>query len=157
MMADTPYSTDESNDLPRTVRQQKEARARDQMAREILNAPRPAYQREVPAPPPAQTPAQRPAAQQPYTAPLSDTLAADSGRAEAYSPAASFPPGEYPATAVKRFDVPFTHLVGFFLKCAVAAIPASLLLGAILWGLGHLAQTYLPWLIKMQVLITFPG
>jgi hypothetical protein len=38
----------------------------------------------------------------------------------------------------------------------LAAIPAILLLGAILWGLGTLAQMYLPALVKMRILITFP-
>ena len=42
-MSEAPLTSGGDDDLPRTVRQQKEARARDQMAREILNAPRPAY------------------------------------------------------------------------------------------------------------------
>jgi len=48
-------------------------------------------------------------------------------------------------------------MVGFFLKAALAAIPAILLLTALLWGLGQLAQTYLPCLVRMRILITFPG
>lgn len=59
-----------------------------------------------------------------------------------------------PAT-VKRFDVPFSHLVRFFLKCAVAAIPALILLGCILWLLGALSTALFPNLVKLKILIGF--
>ncbi len=62
-----------------------------------------------------------------------------------------------PAARVTRFDVPFMHMVTFFLKAALAAIPAILVLGVALWIVGHLAQTYFPQLVKMQVLIWFPN
>ncbi|MEO1283220.1 MAG: hypothetical protein AAFV69_16020, partial [Pseudomonadota bacterium] len=58
---------------------------------------------------------------------------------------------------VTRFNVPFFHLVGFFIKAAFAAIPALLLLGGILWGIGMVLQTYFPWLIKMQIFVHFPS
>jgi hypothetical protein len=147
-MAEQPYSASESDDLPRTVRQQKEARARDQMAREILNAPRPQ---------PASRQAQAAAAAPPSATVASPSLASDYDRAADYAPPGRLPPGEAPAATVTGFEVPFLHMVGFFLKAALAAIPAILLLTALLWVLGQLAQTYLPWLIKMRILITFPG
>lgn len=61
------------------------------------------------------------------------------------------------AARVTRFDVPFSHLVMFFLKAALAAIPALLLLGALLWAVGHLVQMFFPQLVKMQILIWFPN
>ncbi len=48
-----------------------------------------------------------------------------------------------PATVV-RFDVPFTHLMGFFIKAVFAAIPALILLGVLLWFAGSLLKTLLP-------------
>ena len=153
-MADIPYPSEDGNDLPRTVRQQqKEARARDQMAKEILNAPRPAYAQQAQA---SQRAAQQ-AATPPPPAAASSALAADYSRSQEYAQPMRLPPGEFPATTVTRFQVPFVHLVAFFLKAALAAIPAMLLLGGILWGLGTLAQTYMPALVKMRILITFPG
>ncbi len=59
--------------------------------------------------------------------------------------------------AVQRLEVPFFHLMAFFLKAVVAAIPALLLLGAVLWGIGHVLQTFFPWLVKMQIFIHFPS
>ena len=48
-----------------------------------------------------------------------------------------------PAT-VMRFDVPFTHLVRFFLKSALAALPALILLGTLLWMTITLVRTNYP-------------
>jgi hypothetical protein len=163
-MADTPYPADESNDLPRTVRQQqKEARARDQVARDIL--PKPAYAREAQQAQQAQNLASQRAAQTAAAPPPpvtgapapAPTLAADTSRAQDYAPFSRLPPGEFAPATVARFQVPFLHLVGFFLKAALAAIPALLLLGGLFWVLGQAMKTYMPWLLKMQILITFPG
>lgn len=60
------------------------------------------------------------------------------------------------ATAVSRFDVPFAHLMAFSIKAVVAAIPALVLLTAILWVGGALLKAFFPELIHMQILITFP-
>jgi hypothetical protein len=164
-MADTPYPADDSNDLPRTVRQQqKEARARDQVARDIL--PKPAYAREAQQAQQAQNQAQnlanqraaQAAAPPPPTATApATTLSADYSRAQDYAQPARLPPGEFAPATVARFQVPFLHLVGFFLKAALAVIPALLLLGGVFWVLGQAVKTYMPWLLKMQILITFPG
>lgn len=61
-----------------------------------------------------------------------------------------------PAT-VKRFDVPFIELMMFFIKAVFAAVPALIILGVILWCVGHLLQIYFPQIIKMQILIRFPN
>jgi hypothetical protein len=72
----------------------------------------------------------------------------------AAEPAATDVP--YPAV-VRGFDVPFLHLVKFFLKAVFAAIPALILLTAILWLLGGLLQAFFPDLVKMKILIGFGG
>lgn len=60
-------------------------------------------------------------------------------------------------SVVRRFDVPFLHLVGFFLKAVLAMVPALIVLGLILWGIGQFLQTFFPHLVKMQILIWFPN
>ena len=135
-MTDTSYRSGGDDDLPRTVRQQKEARARDQAAREILNAPRAT------------------AARGPSSSTLGNHLASDFLGDD--FPAAQAPPGEYPAATVKRIELPFLHMVFFFLKVVIAAIPALILLTAILWGVGQIAKHFLPWLIQMKIDLTFP-
>jgi hypothetical protein len=87
-----------SDDLPRTLRRERDARERE------------AREREAKARGPKL--AQDFRGQEPAFAAAPMTLA--------------------PAT-VMRFDVPFTHLVRFFLKSAVAALPAIVLLGTLLW------------------------
>ena len=67
------------------------------------------------------------------------------------------PMDDPPPATVTRIDVPFLRLMFFFLKAVVAAIPALILLTAILWAGGQLVERYYPELIKMRILITFPG
>jgi hypothetical protein len=128
-----PFPDESPDDLPRTVRREKEARAREARARE------------------AQERAFRPSL---------------STRPEEYSrPAPQIYRGDFesreeptllPAT-VHRLDVPFTHLARFFLKAVLAAIPALILLGTILWFAGTVLQSQFPQLIKMRILIGFAG
>ncbi len=120
------------DDLPRTVRRERDARAREARERE-------ARERD-------------------------DTLRRDDSLRDAprfinRDSGYSRPPyGDEPvAAAVTRFDVPFMRLVMFFLKAVLAAIPALILLGALLWFAGHILQTQFPELIKMKILITFPN
>ena len=61
----------------------------------------------------------------------------------------------YPAV-VKQLDVPFLHMMVFFLKAVIAAIPALIVLGAIVWLSGEILQQFFPWLIKMRIIIQFP-
>jgi hypothetical protein len=122
------------DDLPRTVRREKEARAREaREARERARRDRderrlePAFgdlpsclSRDRPAPPPVY--------------------------------------GDEPvAAAVRRFDVPFLHLMAFFLKAVVAAIPALMLLGVILYFAGKGLEAYFPEFVRMKIMIMFPG
>ena len=62
-----------------------------------------------------------------------------------------------PPATITRFEVPFFHLMVFFLKAVIAAIPALFLLLAILWGIGEILTATFPELIKMQILIRMPN
>jgi hypothetical protein len=61
-----------------------------------------------------------------------------------------------PAATVTGIDMPFGKLVAFFLKAAVAAIPAILLLTVFLWLFGQALQTFFPSLLKLKILIYMP-
>lgn len=61
------------------------------------------------------------------------------------------------AAEVTRLDVPFFHLMFFFIKAVFAAIPALFILGVLLWLAGDVLQMLFPWLIKTQILIQFPN
>ena len=61
-----------------------------------------------------------------------------------------------PATTVVDFDVPLSKLAMFFVRAVFAAIPAMLVLLALLWVLGHTLQTFFPQLLKMKILIYVP-
>ena len=123
-----PIGDDPVDDLPRTFRREKEARERE--ARDRV------AREKAPVPSLSQTP-------DAYVEP-----------APQVAPVIADMP--YPAV-VRRFDVPFLHLVTFFLKSVLAAIPALFLLGVILWFGGHLLQGLFPDLVKMKILISFPG
>lgn len=64
-------------------------------------------------------------------------------------------PGDLPPVSVQRLDVPFFRLAWFLMKCVLAGIPALLLLFAVLWGLGQAMQKFVPWLVKLRILISF--
>lgn len=129
-----PLTADgDMDDLPRTLRREKEARLREARERE------------------AQAAAMAPSG-----------LSAPQPEARGYGAAADPYAGTYPAAdaypaAVTRFDVPFFRLVGFFIKAAFAAIPAILILGVLLWLTGQALEMAFPELLKMKILITFPN
>ena len=123
-----PIGDEPVDDLPRTFRREKEARQREAQER--------ASRDRAAAPSLSQTP-------DAYVEP---------------APAAHAPIQDLPMPAVvRRFDVPFLHLVTFFLKAVIAAIPAMILLGVILWFGGHILQAFFPDLVKMKILLSFPG
>jgi hypothetical protein len=132
---DFTHATDGGpDDLPRTLRRERDARERE--AREREHAERQERERQA--------------------------------RERAWAEAASYVGPRYPSSdpyalaqapvsgSVNRLDIPFFHLMGFFIKAVLAGIPALILLGALLWGAGHLLQIYFPQLVKMQILILFP-
>lgn len=67
-------------------------------------------------------------------------------------------PAGFDATpaVVKRFEVPFLHLMAFFIKAVVAAIPAIVLLGVLLWFAGAAIKSAYPQLIHTEVVIRVP-
>ncbi|MGL4396007.1 MAG: hypothetical protein ACRCS9_05660 [Hyphomicrobium sp.] len=149
-----PLGDDPADDLPRTFRREKEARERQ--ARE--NAAR-----ERAAAPSLSTPAPKSAAPASVSGSMagapSPKLSADLGSTAPTSAASEETlvyDVPYPAV-VRRFDVPFFHLMGFFLKAVLAAIPALILLTAVLWIFGALLQSLFPELIKLKILIGFQG
>jgi hypothetical protein len=57
---------------------------------------------------------------------------------------------------VTAFNVPFLRLMVFCIKLVLAAVPALILLTALLWLAGEVLITYFPWLVKVQVVIRVP-
>lgn len=111
-----PLPSDETaDDLPRTFRRERDARAKEAREREERE------QREAEA---------------------------RKARGERVSP---FAAPDAPSATITGFDVPFTHLVMFFLKAAIAAVPALLLLGAMLLLIGTLIALFDPGLVPIQL------
>lgn len=131
------------DDLPRTVRRERDAREREAREREA----RERAQREREMGPsmgggmgPGMGPA--PASLGPQPAPMR----MDSDDFDLPAP---------PAT-VTALDIPFLKLMLFLIKAVLAGIPALLLLGAIMWGMGHALQTFFPALLKLKIMIYVP-
>lgn len=59
-------------------------------------------------------------------------------------------------TTVTDVRIPFFRLMMFCFKLVFAAIPALILLTAILGVAGHAMMTFFPWLVKLQILIKVP-
>lgn len=139
-----PLGDEQNDDLPRTFRREKEARAREareRAAQERAAAP------SLPAP---SAPTQNTMGYGPAPSAPAPRVDADPD----YAPQIMDAP--YPAT-VQRFEVPFLHLVMFFLKAVLAAIPALILLTVILWFAGSALQALFPELVKMKILISLPN
>src|SRR5262245_58079961 len=108
--------TAEDDDLPRTIRREREARERE--ARE-----RQAREREAAAA---------------VSVPSIDHDAA-------YGALAA------PPATVTDIDVPFLRLMMFFVKAVFAAVPALIVLTALLWLFGQGLQSFFPQLLKMKI------
>ena len=114
-MPEPTLSMTVDDDLPRTIRREREARDREARERQAAAAA-PVLPREV------------------------------DGEFELRAPAAT----------IVDFDVPLGKLAMFFVRAVFAAIPALLVLMALLWVLGHTLQTFFPQLLKMKILIYMP-
>lgn len=135
-MAEPKFSSGETmgpnDDLPRTLRREREAQARRAREQELELSDR------------------------------ADRAAGGGDGPSFEAPAFEDERYEYddidpaPAT-VTRLDIPFLHLMVFFLKAVIAGIPALILLLAILWLCGEILTATFPELIKMQVLIRMPN
>ena len=123
-MPEPTFSMTADDDLPRTIRREREAREREARERE-------AREREA------------------GTAGKRRPGRCCTGRRRSQMPPLA-------AATVVDFDVPFAKLAMFFIKAVFAAIPALLVLMALLWVLGHTLQLFLPQLLKMKILIYMP-
>lgn len=123
-MAEPQFAMHGDDDLPRTLRRERDARRQAQNFQQ----------------------------QHPTSASSAPTIPDDQAR-----PFTSDEPGEGPSVTVTAFDVPFMRMVTFYLKSVIAAIPALILLGLIMFAMGQIAQRFLPWLVKMRIMISFPG
>ncbi|MFT7573956.1 MAG: hypothetical protein ACI9XZ_000318 [Alphaproteobacteria bacterium] len=133
-MAEPSFSSaagmDADDDLPRTLRRERDAQARRAREHELKGAaPEQITQHAAPdnAAPPYRD---------------------DNYDYDDLDPA--------PAT-VSRLEIPFVHLMVFFLKAVIAAIPALILLVGILWLFGEVLTASFPELVKMQILIRIPN
>ena len=113
-MTEPTFSMTADDDLPRTIRREREARERQ--ARESQAAAAAVLPRE--GAPALETPA--------------------------------------PAASVVDIDMPFAKLAMFFMRAVFAAIPALIVLTAVLWVFGHTLQLFFPQLLKMKILIYMP-
>jgi hypothetical protein len=129
---------DETEDLPRTFRREKEARAREAREREAQE------RAAAPSLPMGDEDRPRPQPKIYASADLNPDITGSSR--DALVPA-----------SVRKIDVPFVELAIFFLKAVLAAIPALILLTAVLWTFGSLLELAFPWLIKTKILISFPN
>ena len=142
-MSDVKYQplTDYMDDLPRTLRRERESR--DRAAREKLE------REQAPAAAPGGWDRGKILATQPtFTGPET---------AIPYDTSYSAQEAGQNSVVVNRFKIPFFSLMAFFIKAVFAAVPAMLILVAMFYGLGIALQTYFPELIKMKILISFPG
>jgi hypothetical protein len=57
---------------------------------------------------------------------------------------------------VTGFDVPFFKLMQFFIKAVFAAIPALIILGVMLWFAGAALKSAYPGLVHTEVVIRVP-
>ena len=128
-MPEPILTMDADDDLPRTIRRERDAKqAREREARE-REAQAQARERLSPGPDPMHF----------FQQPAAYSFAAPAGSAAA------------------TLDVPFSRLMAFFFKAVFAAIPALIVLGALLWLAGHGLQTFFPGLVKLKVLVYMPS
>lgn len=132
------------DDLPRTIRRERELRER---------ALREQQAREQGRPGPGEAGSWR---DEPRAAAASGLDLVRPMPGNPYDRAQLAHADELTDVAVRRLNVPFFSLMGFFIKAVFAAVPALLLLLAMLYGLGMVLEAYFPWIIKMKILVSFP-
>ncbi len=119
-MAQPRFADDD--DLPRTLRRERDAREREMREREMA-------------------------------ALAADDLRGQAGPGYAAPYAYDTAPAGDGTVTVTRLRIPFFHLVGFFLKAVIAAIPALILLTGLLWGLGQGLKTFFPGLRHLEIIV----
>lgn len=128
-------------DLPRTLRRAKAEQRRESLEREQAEPRREAAAK------PDHPPADRARAHIPQIG--------SQFRAGEYAEQSRYQDDGEDEVTITRIRVPFFHLMGFFMKAALASVPALILIGAILYGITLLIQRFLPWL-QPQLFILFP-
>ena len=128
-MAEPKLSMTADEDLPRTLRREKEARQRQARERETGEQDDSGYSSGAPP-------------------------VAEYDQDYGYSSEDAYEPE---AVSVAQLNIPFLHLMLFFIKAVFAAIPALIILGALLYGMGQLLKAYMPWLIQAEILIRLPN
>ena len=123
-MADPHFAGDD--DLPRALRRERDSREREQREREAAMAAQ-----------------HQPYPQSGYGTDMSHQDYANPDQASLYPIAGS--------GVVNRLEIPFLHLVWFFMKAVFAAIPAVLLLIALLWGGSQIVKRLRPELMQFEV------
>lgn len=126
--------SEDDQDLPRTLRRAKAERERQTTG----PATAPTGRRGAPAD-----------AGPSYTAPPQTSPTAG-------SPAFDYEYVDSDEVTVTRINVPFFHLMGFFLKAVFAAIPAMVVFLVILYGIGELIEVVAPELLQMKIIIMQP-
>jgi hypothetical protein len=122
-MADPRFGGDD--DLPRTLRRAREERDREIREREVHGHPQ-------------------------SWAGTPDELAPPYDMRGSTSASLEMPRGP---VAVGRLQIPFIHLVWFFLKAVLAAIPALVLLTLLLFAGGQVLKTFFPGLRHFEIII----
>lgn len=119
-MAEPRFADDD--DLPRTLRRERDARERELRERELAT----------------------------------EEEGTGQGGPQAYASQTygyDYPPAGDGSVTVTRLKIPFLHLVAFFMKAVVAAIPALILLTVLLWGLGQGLKAFFPALRHFEIIV----
>lgn len=139
MTTDTNFpltAEDGHDDLPRTLRRAREEKEQAQRAAEAATTPKSPTSSS--------------------TSSLNPSLGAETDSFHAGDRFQDVDNGSYVESTVRRFDVPFLHLVSFFLKAALASIPAVIVLMVLLWGIGQAVEAFAPDLLQTKILIYNP-
>ncbi|MGD9802953.1 MAG: hypothetical protein AB7E81_01975 [Hyphomicrobiaceae bacterium] len=132
-MAEPRFADDD--DLPRTLRRERdarEARARDARERE-------AREREM---------------REREAASVDDAFDASPVQPYPAQPYGyDYTPSNIGGVTVTRLKLPFMHLMFFFMKAVVAAIPALILLTVLLWGMGQGLKAFMPGLRHFEIIV----
>jgi len=129
-VADTNFAMmDDADDLPRTLRREREARER----------------------------AAREAEARKRNATLTHDYDARHGGASVTADRPAYGQGSSAAAGVVTgFDVPFFGLMRFFIKAVFAAIPALIILAVMLWFAGAALKSFYPNLVHTEIVIRMP-
>lgn len=119
-MAEPRFADDD--DLPRTLRRERDARERERRERELAET-------------------------------QDDSFATGGQRHPTPGLGYDFASPTERAGTVTRLEIPFVHLMLFFVKAVVAAIPALILLTVLLWGMGQGLKAFFPQFRHFEIVV----